>query len=248
MYLVGIDVSPRQKSNLKNGKRVRVKQGKGLNLIVRPENYDVLNRAFRKRKGAEIQLSNEELEENAVLSPEEQMNIKESLADRGVDTDMASIEGQGLYARGGRIGKTLKKVDKAAKKHHAGKVAKKIYKNPIVRNTVRGAVVSALAEEGIPPPVALGALSAGERMAGVGIFAGSGMYAGAGMFAGGNVNGEEQEYKGEWNSPTAPPSRGSNKFSGENLIHGKYTFNMTQPQALEPQPQFENHFFNFIKR
>lgn len=61
MHTISIDASPHQIRKLKKGLKVRVKKGTGFNLIVHPTTYGIVNRAFRKNKGSEIQLSEEEL-------------------------------------------------------------------------------------------------------------------------------------------------------------------------------------------
>ena len=62
--ILTIDASPKQLSKLRNGHAVRIKKGTGFNLIVHPETYNLVSRAFAKSKGMEIALSPEELEMN----------------------------------------------------------------------------------------------------------------------------------------------------------------------------------------
>lgn len=227
MYSIGVDVSPRQRCKLRNGEVVTVKQGTGMNLIVRPENYNVLNRAFNKRKGAKISLDNEELQRNEEISMDDREDLLEAMEEQGVNTENAVMGGAGLYSGRG--------VKKYLKKHHVGRKARNTYKNPLVRNTVRSAITAALAEEGVPPVMTEMTMNAVEKKAGVsgsgmrrakvappkgyGMYAGRGLIAGAGMYAG----------KG---------------FDDNNLVRGKYEFNTTQPQALEQNPQWENAFMN----
>lgn len=106
MHLVGIDASDRQLSKLRNGHKVRVKQGTGFNLVVYPENYHLVHRAFQKGKATDVKLSPEEIEANQSLSPES----NDELARKN---PMASMEGQGIF----------KKLKKASKTKH-GKIAK----------------------------------------------------------------------------------------------------------------------------
>lgn len=75
MHLISFDASPRQLSKLRNGHAVRIKKGSGFNLIVHPENYKLVSRAFGKNKGVEIKLTPEEIEHNKGLSPEEQQEL-----------------------------------------------------------------------------------------------------------------------------------------------------------------------------
>lgn len=96
MYTVGIDLTSNQKSKLKKGLPVRVKKGYGCNLIVNPTNYSLVSRAFRKNKGVNIKLNDDEIDMNTQTSPEEQMAIMEQ-----TNQDMASTEivGAGLNAK-----------------------------------------------------------------------------------------------------------------------------------------------------
>ena len=112
MNIVGLGLSQRQMSKLRNGHRVRVKKGTGCNVIVSPQNYNILTRAFSKSKGAEIQLTPEEIELNRGMSPEQHQALLET-----ADTSLASMEGTGLFA-GGKInvGKAFKQAGRSMKK------------------------------------------------------------------------------------------------------------------------------------
>ena len=72
MESLSIDASPTQLRSLRKGRRVRIKQGTGFNLIVHPSTYHLVSRAFNKGKGAQVQLSREEIGANheASMSPE----------------------------------------------------------------------------------------------------------------------------------------------------------------------------------
>lgn len=61
---VKIGVSPKQMSKLRNGHRVRIMKGEGVNLIVHPSKYNHITKAFGSGKGATVQLSPEELAAN----------------------------------------------------------------------------------------------------------------------------------------------------------------------------------------
>lgn len=95
MYKIGVDISPKQQSRLRNGHKVRIKQGAGICLIVNPGNYDITSKAFKRNKGVEIQLSPDEIEENRMVSPEMQQD------------DVYGIKGMGLFSK---VGRTLKKA------------------------------------------------------------------------------------------------------------------------------------------
>jgi hypothetical protein len=74
MHTIQIDASPHQIRKLKKGHRVRVKRGEGFELLVHPQTYNIVQRAFNKSKGSEIQLSPEEIAMNSgitkAVSPE----------------------------------------------------------------------------------------------------------------------------------------------------------------------------------
>ena len=63
-HVLKIDASPVQLSKLRNGHAVRIRKGKGFNLIVHPETYHLASRAFARKKGVEIALSPQEIEAN----------------------------------------------------------------------------------------------------------------------------------------------------------------------------------------
>lgn len=73
MEQVKIQVSPKQMSKLRNGHKVRIKKpmaGTGVGLIVNPENFSNITKAFTKNKGSEIILSPQEILANREQSPE----------------------------------------------------------------------------------------------------------------------------------------------------------------------------------
>jgi hypothetical protein len=108
MHLVGIDATSRQLSKLRNGHKVRVKQGTGFNLVVHPENYHLVHRAFNKGKATDIKLTPDEIEENENLSPESHEELKDA-------SPMASMEGGSIFG----------KMKKASKSKH-GRMARKM--------------------------------------------------------------------------------------------------------------------------
>ena len=101
MRLIPVEISSRQASKLKKGHPVRIKKGKGFNLIVSPMNYNLATRAFAKNKGVELKLTPEELEANKSLSPEQHEQLAKEASDMFGELPFA---GQGLFA-GGRIRK-----------------------------------------------------------------------------------------------------------------------------------------------
>lgn len=72
MSLVRIGVSPTQLSKLRKGHNVRVKsapEGEGFDLIIHPERYSPVTRAFAKGSGFQMKLSPEELKANLDAIP-----------------------------------------------------------------------------------------------------------------------------------------------------------------------------------
>lgn len=102
MNNVAVQVSPKQMSKLRNGKKVRVKpviEGQGICLIVNPGNYNLLSRSFNKGKGAEIMLSPEEVMMNKEAAPNmEGQGIFGKKFDRGVKKLIGRPAQKALYA------------------------------------------------------------------------------------------------------------------------------------------------------
>jgi hypothetical protein len=98
MHHIKIKASPLQLSKLRNGHKVRIMDGEGCNLIVHPNTYHLVSRAFTKNKGINVQLSPEEIQANkqySYLSPEQHAQV------RGDKTNLFSElpfhEGKGLF-------------------------------------------------------------------------------------------------------------------------------------------------------
>lgn len=102
MNLISFDASPKQLSKLRNGHKVRIKRGTGFNLVVHPNNYHLVSRAFARNKGVDINLSQEEIEQNKGLSPEQHEALGESM-----DGELFSHV---PYSQGGSIFKKAKKA------------------------------------------------------------------------------------------------------------------------------------------
>ena len=77
-HVLTIDASIPQLHKIRKGKKVRVKHGKGVHLIVKPETYQLCCRAFAKGNGTDLQLDQEELERNLGLTPEEHEALSET--------------------------------------------------------------------------------------------------------------------------------------------------------------------------
>lgn len=95
MHLISIHASPRQLSKLRNGHNVRIKKGGSVALIVHPNNYDIITRAFRKNKGLEVKLSPEEIAANREMTPEDHAELMEQ-ADINL-FDELPMAGRGLF-------------------------------------------------------------------------------------------------------------------------------------------------------
>lgn len=98
MHVISIQGSKAQKSKLRNGHKVRIKHGKGFNVIVSPNTYHVVSRAFLRNKGVSLQLTPDELAMNKAPSPEMQQTImghKEHMVIPGV-VDHINLGGRGL--------------------------------------------------------------------------------------------------------------------------------------------------------
>lgn len=123
MEQVRIQISPKQQSKLRNGHKVRIKkpsmQGEGLNLIVMPQNFSLITKAFTKNKGTEI-----------ILSPEEILMNKQQAP---------SMEGEGIFG---------KKFDASVEKAIGRKGRKKVYGfardvlNPIAKTALYAGIAS----------------------------------------------------------------------------------------------------------
>lgn len=77
-HVITIDASIPQLHKLRKGKKVRVKKGKGVHLIVNPSTYKLCCRSFEKGNGTDLKLDAEELERNLGLTPEEHQELSET--------------------------------------------------------------------------------------------------------------------------------------------------------------------------
>jgi len=77
-HVLTIDASIPQLHKIRKGRKVRVRHGKGVHLIVKPETYNLTMRAFLKGNGSDLKLDAEELERNLGLTPEEHQELGET--------------------------------------------------------------------------------------------------------------------------------------------------------------------------
>jgi hypothetical protein len=140
MHLISLAGSERQKSKLRNGHKVRVKHGKGFNVIVNPSTYHLVTRAFNKNKGVQMQLSPEEIAMNKAPSPELQAQIM------GHNNHMILPDTHGALVKGSGIGDWFKNVGNQIKSGFEDKII-----NPIKENIVQP--VQNLYEQNVPADV-----------------------------------------------------------------------------------------------
>ncbi len=139
-HVITIDASPKQLSKLRNGHKVRIKKGTGFNVIVHPENYRLVSRAFAKNRGLEISLSPEEIEANRSLSPEQHQAIRES------NPEMA---GQGIFGK--KFDKLLKKAGVKDTAYKIGDVLKPFAKGAITAGLASGATALGAVQPELAP-------------------------------------------------------------------------------------------------
>jgi len=116
--IISASLSPKQLSKLRNGHKVRIKQGTGFNIIVNPDTYHIVNRSFTKNKGIDIKLSPEEIEMNKMYSPEAHAEMASKMSEVGLDPPMV---GNGIFSKMKKgfkkVGKVLKPVAQTAWKY-----------------------------------------------------------------------------------------------------------------------------------
>jgi hypothetical protein len=119
MPIISVDASKGQISKLRNGHPVRIKKGSGFNIIVHPNTYNIVSRAFGRNKGVQLKLSNEELEANRNPSLDQMVNEHNSVNNpESNDEQMIPdylFNGQGIFGH---------KFDQGAE-HYLGKRGKK---------------------------------------------------------------------------------------------------------------------------
>lgn len=137
MEQVKVQISPKQMSKLRNGHKVRIKKpdmsGGGICLMVSPENFSLVNKAFTRNKGSEIILSPQEILANREQAP--------------------SMEGGGIFGKKFDKGveATLGKTGKKKAYQYARNVLNPIAKGAITAGLTAGATsLGAVQPELIP--------------------------------------------------------------------------------------------------
>jgi hypothetical protein len=121
MHVISIDGSEHQKSRLRNGHKVRVKHGAGFNVVVNPNTYHLVSRAFNKNKGATMQLSPEEIAMNRAPTPEMQRQIM------GHNEHLILPNATGQLIKGSGIGDWFKNLGHQIKSKVIDPIKEKVY-------------------------------------------------------------------------------------------------------------------------
>lgn len=114
-------LSPAVMSRARNGHKVRLMKGTGTQLVVRPEQFDAIEKAFLKNKGVQMSLSPEEIEANR------------------------SVEGSGIFGK--KFDKALKKAGIKKAVYQMGSIAKPLVQQALDQGM---SVVSQMAPELAP--------------------------------------------------------------------------------------------------
>jgi hypothetical protein len=125
MHVITLSGSEHQKSRLRNGHKVRVKHGAGFNVVVSPNTYHLVSRAFNKGKGSTLQLSPEEIAMNKAPSPEMHAQVM------GHNNHLILPNPMGALVKGSGIGDWFKNVGNQIKSGFEDKII-----NPIKQNIV----------------------------------------------------------------------------------------------------------------
>ena len=125
MHTISIDASPSQIRKLRKGMKVRVKRGTGFNIIVHPQTYNRVSKAFSKNKGLELELSQEEIQHNEMFEPQEGASMIPSPSEPSKlqEPQSRGAEGQGLFRKAKRSVKDIIHRSELAKtlNHHLQK-------------------------------------------------------------------------------------------------------------------------------
>lgn len=137
MPVISIDASKGQLSKLRNGHPVRIKKGSGFNVIVHPNTYHLVSRAFARNKGVQLKLSNEEIEANRNPSREQMMNEQQDMNDEQMIPDYL-FEGKGIFGP---------QFDRAVESHLGKRGKKKMYgfARDVLRPIAKTGVMAGLA-------------------------------------------------------------------------------------------------------
>lgn len=270
MHLISFDANPRQLSKLRNGHAVRIKKGAGFNLIVHPNNYSLVSRAFGKNKGVQLKLTPEEIETNENLSPEQHEELGNEAA------DLFKVL---PFAEGGSIWKSMKRAGRKVEKALKSKTARRLFR-PIVK-TAKDVGKSFMHEkladlhmgaaDEITDPRLQRLLNVSASQGHEAIHHGFGLGAGISAhhalklanLASASANHElskmhnasvhgyhtQPPIKNYWDDDLAPPSRGYGMHNHYNMIRGRGSMiaqDHFSPPALQSQPYGANWHMQFF--
>lgn len=148
MHVISISASPGQLSKLRRGHNVRIKRGEGFNLIVHPERYNIVAKAFRSNKGVQLALTPEEQQMNKAYSqsPEVAQQLHAASEEMGAEPVMS---GSGIFGSYGD--KLMKQAGVRDIAYKLGDLAKPAVKAGIASAlTAGGAALGAVQPELIP--------------------------------------------------------------------------------------------------
>jgi hypothetical protein len=133
MKRIGVDLSPKQHSRIRNGHYVRVKKGSGI-LLVNAGNYDALSKTFLRGKSKDISLTAEEIMANRKFISPEAHNER-----------MAASRGGGSYSMNGG---TRKQQDAQQQAYWGGDIIGGMNKNELTNLILnKNKVISGLEKE-----------------------------------------------------------------------------------------------------
>lgn len=113
-HKISLSVSPHQIRRLRKGLSTRVKKGTGFNLLVHPETYHLMSRAFNSNKGIQIKLNKDEMDLNRKNAPIEEDEVSlNSDAEDGEDMEMPEPKGTGLRRKCKGKGLLTKRVHRS---------------------------------------------------------------------------------------------------------------------------------------
>lgn len=256
MHLISFDASPGQLSKLRNGHNVRIKKGTGFNLIVNPSNYSLITKSFGKNKGVQIKLSEEEINTNRSLTPEQHTELTTANGMTGGNI-FHKIKKAFNSRTAKRIGRELKPLTRALKS-----TAKEILHEKIADAHMNSA--DNISNPRMAHLSNIAANLAHEKVHGMGLGAGMNVHHALKLadLAAANANQHlakmhNMSVHGQITQPTlksyytdddAPPSRGAGLNNHHNLIRGRGSLigqDHFLPPALQSQPYGANFHMQF---
>ena len=162
MHVISISASPGQLSKLRRGHNVRIKHGEGFNLIIHPERYDIVAKAFRSNKGVQLALTPDEQQANKAYSQSPEVAQQLHATSEALGAEPVAT-GSGIFGSYG---------DKVMKKAGIRNIAYKLgdYAKPAVKAGIASALTAGGAALGAVQPELIpfipGGVMAGSYLAG----------------------------------------------------------------------------------